>query len=66
MTLVVDSSSPAWFEVENGMVDHAGKSVYLVRIRTEKAVEQKVESCIVWGKKELSDKNSGEEKAFMK
>ena len=61
MTLVVDSSSPAWFEVENGMVDHAGKSVYLVRIRTEKAVEQKVESCIVWGKKELSDKNSGEE-----
>src|SRR5699024_11060870 len=59
MTLTVHSQEPAHFELEEGMVDFQGQNVYILRVITEAAVKQQVESFLTWTGRSLSENQSG-------
>lgn len=61
MTLEVKSAQPARFELEEGMIDHHGREIHVLRIQAEAAKTQEVVSRLTWKKKELSEENSGGE-----
>ncbi len=57
-TLTVSSQQPIHFE-EEGCIDYNQRPIYVLRVITEKACEQCVQTTLSWSSDELSTTNSG-------